>query len=165
MTSRSRSVNTGSSSACSPATSALTIAALRPSNADPPLRHGADDPHELDDVDLLEHIRLGPASERLIEQILVEEGRQDHDVRLRAALDDLAAQLEALGVVVGAQLEVEQHDVRFGSVERAQRLAPAAGLGHHRDIGLELEDRAQASSDDRVIVDEHHPRGRRERLR
>ena len=84
------------------------MAALRPSKAELAARHRADDPDELDDIDLLEHVCLGTAPERLVQQILVQKRREDHDVGIRPALEDLAAQLEPVRVVVGAQLEVEQ---------------------------------------------------------
>ena len=81
-----------------------------------------------------------------------------NDVRIRHAVSrvqrsDLAAGLDAVAVL---QTDVEHGDVGVEGVHAVDGLCWVARLADHLDVALGLEQIAQPSPDDLVVVEEEH---------
>ena len=106
---------------------------------------------------VLQHEPARARSQR-VEDVRVEsEGRQDQDARGGLGADDPPGRLDP---VEHRHADVHQHDVGPQPPRRCDRVLSIAGLCEHGQLGLALEDLAQADPDERLVVGDQDGRHR-----
>ncbi len=101
--------------------------------------------------DLLEDVAGGTGEDRGEERLVVVVAGEDQRLDVRVDGAHLAAHVDAAAV---GQPPVEDGDVGPQRGDPGDRLLHRAGLAHHLDVALALEQVVQASPDDLVVVEE-----------
>jgi hypothetical protein len=91
---------------------------------------------------VLEQEPAGAGAQRLVDVLVGVEGGQDQHPGAGAERHDLPRGLEAVHL---GHPDVQQRDLRGVPAHQLDRL-PLARLGHHRDVGLGLQDHPEAAA-------------------
>ena len=73
---------------------------------------------------------------------------------MRQQLLDLAGSLDTAAL---GHAHIHQHDVGHGLLGAFDGLGAVGGLTDELDVGFLLQDHLETASEERVIVDDHHP--------
>ena len=114
----------------------------------------ADDHHEVFGRDVLEDERRRAGLDGVEQRVLVLFGRQDDDRRRGELPLDPLGRLDAAG---RGQREVHEDHVGVGRERRVHRRPGVVRLGDDLEVGLALEDLADADAEQRVVVDDDDP--------
>jgi hypothetical protein len=105
---------------------------------------------------VLEQEPAGAGPQGLVDVLVEVEGGDDHDPERvgRTGVGEGPGDLDA---VLARHADVDEADVGPELAGEADRLGPVGSLGDHFDVGLVLEDQAQAAADHRLVVGEQNP--------
>ena len=118
---------------------------------------GTDRADEVARPHLLEDVSGGAGHDRREERLVVRERREHEHFGVGMLRADLARGLDPAPI---GQANVHHDDVGPGPVGLVDRLADRAGLGGDVDVLLRLKHRPDAVSDDLMVIDQHHAKGR-----
>src|SRR4051794_18942911 len=124
------------------------------------LRDHVDRSDELLGRRVLEEEPARAGAQRLVHVLVEVERRQHQDLRPAVAVDGGEDAPRRLEPVELGHADVHQHDVWAQGAGLVDRLAPVGRLADDLDLGLRVEDHAEAGADERLVVDEEdadHP--------
>ena len=106
---------------------------------------------------LLDEVAAGPDRQRAHDVVVVGEGGEENDARLRVGGEDGLAGGQARQV---GHADVEEHDVGVVLVEKRRRLGPLRAEGRHAHATARLQYRAQRLGHELVVVHDDDGKGR-----
>jgi hypothetical protein len=117
---------------------------------------GADGFREQGRAGAFEHEADGAGPQGAVDVLVEVEGGDDHNPERvwRTGAGESPGDLDA---VLAGHADVDKADVGPELAGEADRLGPVGSLGDHFDVGLVLEDQAQAAADQRLVVGEQDP--------
>src|SRR5262249_46573704 len=116
-----------------------------------------DHAHRLDQLGrlyVLEQEAARAGADGLVDVLVEVEGREDHDAGLRAPGRDAPRRLHAVAV---GHAHVHQDHVRLETPGQLDGLGAVLGFAHDREVLARLEDHAEATTDQGLVVGEQHP--------
>ena len=118
-------------------------------------RHHADAGDQVGGRRALEQKPTGARLEAFVHVLVQVERGEDEHARALVSFErhDLARGLDAVHL---RHLHVHEHHVRVQPSRELERLGAVAGLAHHFDVVLGLEDQAQSRAYHLLVVRQHH---------
>ena len=107
--------------------------------------------HEIVCADLLEEVTVAAAPDGVVDQLVVDDGGEEENARLRIVLEDTAAGVEAGAV---GQADVEEDDVGADGGGHVDGLGDLAGFANEGDAAFGGEEGFESHADDLAVVDD-----------
>ena len=103
---------------------------------------------------VLEQEAAGAGAQSLVQVLVHVEGREHHDLRVRAfAVEQHSSRFDA---VERRHADVHQHDVRPQPERLRDGVLAVLSLADHLDVLLGVQNHAEAGPDERLVVDDQH---------